>query len=296
MNIYKLVLLALLNIFLIVTSSSEVFPCTAANLLRTGASYGYAGLPYQRWLDPAGIPAGWSNSPDGNYDLSLSNAIAQWEGAHNLLNFTDAGNIQFTSIATGSLGQVWPSHDINTGYLDDCLMEINSDYKNQFSFGCVDDPNKYCLESVLIHELGHVLGFKDTPGNVCTNYQSVMDSTLSITETHCALRTVDEEALEILYPCPETEQMLAKITSGQKIDMRTITCDRPVAKVSDFRVESGYAKWTVIHEFNTKEYILQGCSDVNGIGIDIISDEPGYGEHSLKLPANKYPIVSCQHE
>ena len=151
-----------------VATPQQSHACTASSLPFDGSEYG---IPYLKWLkaNQCVIPAG----PDGTFGTNetpcLNNAIDTWEDAWCKIAFDrNRGNITFTpSITTLGLTHITP---LTTGYLDISVAYMEIKDGVVWTYAC--PTNDFDLETVILHELGHMIGFDNVTG--CTKSQTVM--------------------------------------------------------------------------------------------------------------------------
>ena len=64
-----------------------------------------------------------------------------------------------------------------------------------------------------------------------------------------------------------------------------VSCANPVTFVRDFRYEDGVVRWSVLHEWGTKEYVIEGADSPSGEGVPLAVVSPGSSEHSVSVSA-----------
>lgn len=67
-----------------------------------------------------------------------------------------------------------------------------------------------------------------------------------------------------------------------------VSCANPVAFVNDFRYEDGRAQWTVLHEWGTKEYVIEGVDSPEGDGVSLVVVSSGSSEHSVSVSTDGF--------
>jgi hypothetical protein len=131
----------------------------------------------------------WSSVSGSTYRITSGGTttrcpslVRECAGAQRNDRFNDVG---WARLANGTLGVTW-----STSNTDEADMAINTRYA--WSTGCVARPSAYDLESVYLHENGHVAGLGHS-----TNVSAVMYP--SYQTARCALAQDDKNGIAALY-------------------------------------------------------------------------------------------------
>jgi hypothetical protein len=108
--------------------------------------------------------------------------VRECPGAQRNDRFNDVG---WARLANGTLGVTW-----STSGTDEADMAINTRYA--WSTGCVARPNTFDLESVFLHENGHVAGLGHSTDTRAVMYPSYQTA-------RCALAQDDKNGIAALY-------------------------------------------------------------------------------------------------
>ena len=108
--------------------------------------------------------------------------VKECAGAQRNDRFNDVG---WARLANGTLGVTW-----STSGTDEADMAINTRYA--WSTGCVARPNAYDLESVYLHENGHVAGLGHSTDTRAVMYPSYQTA-------RCVLAQDDKNGIAALY-------------------------------------------------------------------------------------------------
>jgi hypothetical protein len=131
----------------------------------------------------------WSGVLSSNYRITSGGTttrcpslVAECPGAQRIDRFNDVG---WAQLANGTLGVTW-----STSNTDEADMAINTRYA--WSTGCVARPNTYDLESVYLHENGHVAGLGHSTDVSAVMYPSYQTA-------RCVLAQDDKNGIAALY-------------------------------------------------------------------------------------------------
>jgi hypothetical protein len=108
--------------------------------------------------------------------------VRECPGAQRNDRFNDVG---WAQLSNGTLGVTW-----STSGIDEADMAINTRYA--WSTGCVARPNTFDLESVFLHENGHVAGLGHSTDTRAVMYPSYQTA-------RCALAQDDKNGIAALY-------------------------------------------------------------------------------------------------
>jgi hypothetical protein len=108
--------------------------------------------------------------------------VRECPGAQRNDGFNDVG---WSSLANGTLGVTW-----STSGVDEADMAINTRYS--WSTGCVNRPNQIDLETVYLHENGHVAGLGHSTNTGAVMYPSYQTA-------RCVLAQDDKNGIAALY-------------------------------------------------------------------------------------------------
>jgi len=134
--------------------------------------------------------------------------------------------------------------------------------------------------SVVLHEIGHVLGLGDV-----TCPDPVMTDTYAGGTCKRSLTTDDQTAIQFLYD--GTHFMFG----SNRVDACS-NPDNPDADVSAMTYVDGNVKWHTLREQNTGHYVIEGCRQLNGVGAEPLAEEAsGLGVHIVPVTAGDYPLL-----
>ena len=119
---------------------------------------------------------------DGGATSRCPSLVRECPGAQRNDGYNDVG---WAGLSNGTLGVTW-----STSGTDEADMAINTRYA--WNTGCVARPNSFDLESVYLHENGHVAGLGHS-----TNVNAVMYP--SYQTARCALAADDKAGIAALY-------------------------------------------------------------------------------------------------
>jgi hypothetical protein len=109
--------------------------------------------------------------------------VRECKGAQKNDRFNDVG---WAALQNGTLGVTW-----STSGTDEADMAINTRYT--WTTGCTAQPGAYDLESVILHENGHVAGLDHSTDRSAVMYPSYQTA-------RCDLAPDDQAGLRTLYP------------------------------------------------------------------------------------------------
>jgi hypothetical protein len=131
----------------------------------------------------------WSSVSGADFQISFGgntnrcpSLVRECPGAQKNDRFNDVG---WAQLQNGTLGVTW-----STSGIDEADMAINTLYT--WTTGCRAQPNSFDLESVILHENGHVAGLGHS-----TDINAVMYP--SYQTARCALAQDDKNGLAALY-------------------------------------------------------------------------------------------------
>jgi hypothetical protein len=131
----------------------------------------------------------WSSVSGADFRISFGGTttrcpslVKECPGAQRNDRFNDVG---WAQLANGTLGVTW-----STSGTDEADMAINTRYS--WTTGCTAQPNSFDLESVILHENGHVAGLGHS-----TDVNAVMYP--SYQTARCTLAQDDKNGLAALY-------------------------------------------------------------------------------------------------
>jgi hypothetical protein len=131
----------------------------------------------------------WSSVSGSTYRITSGGTttrcpslVKECPGAQRNDRFNDVG---WALLANGTLGVTW-----STSNTDEADMAINTRYA--WSTGCVARPNAYDLESVYLHENGHVAGLGHSNDVTAVMYPSYQTA-------RCALAADDKNGIAARY-------------------------------------------------------------------------------------------------
>jgi hypothetical protein len=131
----------------------------------------------------------WSSVSGSTYRITSGGTttrcpslVRECPGAQRNDRFNDVG---WAQLSNGTLGVTW-----STSGTDEADMAINTRYA--WSTGCVARPNAYDLESVYLHENGHVAGLGHSTDTSAVMYPSYQTA-------RCVLAQDDKNGIAALY-------------------------------------------------------------------------------------------------
>jgi hypothetical protein len=131
----------------------------------------------------------WSNVSGSTYKISSGGAttrcpslVRECPGAQRNDRFNDVG---WAQLSNGTLGVTW-----STSSIDEADMAINTRYV--WNTGCVNRPNSFDLETVYLHENGHVAGLGHSSNVGAVMYPSYQAA-------RCTLAQDDKNGIAALY-------------------------------------------------------------------------------------------------
>ena len=158
-------------------------------------------LPVRQYYNGAGERVGgartaltntygdWSTVAGSRYRITSGGTttrcpslVRECPGAQRIDRFNDVG---WAQLSNGTLGVTW-----STSNIDEADMAINTRYA--WSTGCVARPNTFDLESVYLHENGHVAGLGHSSDVRAVMYPSYQTA-------RCLLAQDDKNGIAALY-------------------------------------------------------------------------------------------------
>ena len=134
--------------------------------------------------------ATWSGVQGSRFRMSYGGTttrcpslVKECPGAQRNDRFNDVG---WARLANGTLGVTW-----STSSIDEADMAINTRYA--WSLGCTNVAGAFDLQSVFLHENGHVAGLGHSTDITAVMYPSYQAA-------RCALAPDDQAGLRALYP------------------------------------------------------------------------------------------------
>jgi hypothetical protein len=131
----------------------------------------------------------WSSVANSNYRIQFGGTttrcpslVRECPGAQRNDRLNDVG---WARLSNGTLGVTW-----STSSIDEADMAINTRYA--WSTGCVARPNTFDLQSVYLHENGHVAGLGHSTNATAVMYPSYQTA-------RCALAQDDKNGIAALY-------------------------------------------------------------------------------------------------
>jgi Matrixin len=159
-------------------------------------------LPVRQSYNPAGDPVGagaalgatqaaWSSVRGSGFRMRpggqtsrCPSIVQECPGPQAFDGFNDVG---WARLPQNTLGVTWSA----IGGVDEADMALNT--RVPWSTGCTNVPGAFDVQTVLLHENGHVAGLDHAP-----NAASVMFARYQ--GARCSLGTLDQQAIRTLYP------------------------------------------------------------------------------------------------
>jgi hypothetical protein len=159
-------------------------------------------LPVVQSYNPSGEAAGaapilqatqatWSSVPGSVFAMSFGGTtsrcpsiVDECPGPQAFDGFNDVG---WAPLGAGTLGVTWST----TAGPDEADMALSTAVP--WNTGCVSVPNSFDLQSVLLHENGHVAGLDHATSTASVMYPYYQGAA-------CSLSPLDEQAIAALYP------------------------------------------------------------------------------------------------
>jgi Matrixin len=208
----------LVEVFVVVPRGESARQATGAALAAQGAKRqpppgvggsrgpGFTGLfwdvlPVVQNYNPAGQPVAaqsplratqitWSSVPGSDFEMSYGGAtprcpsiVRECPGPQRLDGFNDTG---WTPLSPSTLGVTWST----IGGTDEADMALNT--RVPWSSGCTNVAGRFDVQTVLLHENGHVAGLDHA-----SSAESVMFP--SYQGARCSLGALDQQAISTLY-------------------------------------------------------------------------------------------------
>ena len=168
-------------------------------------SYSFTGLRWDtgrltQFYNPLGAPVAaesalksthtdWSGVPDADFQISYGgntdrcpSLVRECAGAQRNDRNNDVG---WARLQNGTLGVTW-----STSSIDEADMAINTRYR--WNLGCTAASGSFDLQSVILHENGHVAGLGHSTDTNAVMYPSYQTA-------RCALADDDKAGLAALY-------------------------------------------------------------------------------------------------
>jgi hypothetical protein len=160
------------------------------DVLPVSQSYNPTGQPLSAQGDLVATHSAWSSVPGSAFEMSFGETttrcpslVAECPGAQRLDARSDVG---WRRLARGTLGVTWSALSI-----DEADMALST--RVAWSAGCTPVSGRYDVQTVLLHENGHVAGLDHatSPGSIM--YPSYRSAS-------CTLGGLDQDAIRALYP------------------------------------------------------------------------------------------------
>jgi Matrixin len=204
------------EVFVVVPQGQSARQATNAALAQQGAQPqpppgpggpGFTGLVWddshvEQSYNPGGEPApaeslltatqaSWSAVPGSDFAMSFGGVtsrcpsiVRECPGRQLLDGYNDVG---WARLSGGTLGVTWST----TGGADEADMALST--RVPWSTGCADVAGSFDLQTVLLHENGHVAGLDHASSTASVMYPFYQGA-------RCSLSTLDQQAISALYP------------------------------------------------------------------------------------------------
>ncbi len=256
---------------------AQIDPCFFTNMLVENTNPN--GPIYNRWRWGTEISYKASNVP-AHFPNAISRIDAAFTNWSLMIDRISANNNEMSSNIiifidpwTGNPGAA-AAIDIffdADGYINSFMIYVNADsfFAEGMGWDGSDCPplDRIDLESVMLHEIGHVLGLGQMEPQCYSS--SIMAELITWGACRRYPFTDDWQATYILYP-PYN----------------------PAATISGFAVRDGVASWKVSSEYNTVGYEIEGCLEPNGPGIPLaVTELAGIGYHTIPISDPGVPLL-----
>jgi hypothetical protein len=161
------------------------------DVLPVRQSYNPSGEPVAAGSSLAATQAAWSAVPASDFAMSFGGAtsrcpsiVQECPGPQRLDGFNDVG---WARLPGGTLGVTWST----TGSVDEADMALSTGVP--WSTGCMDVAGGVDVQSVLLHENGHVAGLDHASSTASVMYPFYRSA-------RCSLGALDQQAIRALYP------------------------------------------------------------------------------------------------
>jgi hypothetical protein len=159
-------------------------------------------LPLPQSYNPSGDPVGagsalgatqaaWSAVPGSRFEISpggttsrCPSIVQECPGPQVLDGFNDVG---WARLPQNTLGVTWST----TGGVDEADMALST--RVPWSSGCTNVAGAFDVQTVLLHENGHVAGLDHAPSTASVMFPSYQGA-------RCSLGSLDQQAIRTLYP------------------------------------------------------------------------------------------------
>jgi hypothetical protein len=159
-------------------------------------------LPMEQSYNPVGDPVGagsalgatqaaWSAVPGSGFEITAGETtdrcpsiVQECPGPQVLDGFNDVG---WTRLPGNTLGVTWST----IGGVDEADMALNT--RVAWSTGCTNVAGAFDVQTVLLHENGHMAGLEHAPSTGSVMFPSYQGA-------RCSLGTLDQQAIRTLYP------------------------------------------------------------------------------------------------
>ena len=136
--------------------------------------------------------ATWSSVPRSDFEMvsggtttRCPSIVQECRGPQRIDGFNDVG---WARLARGTLGVTW---SIINGSADEADMALST--RVAWNTGCTNVAGAFDVQTVLLHENGHVAGLDHAPSTASVMFPSYQGA-------RCSLGGLDQQAIRTLYP------------------------------------------------------------------------------------------------